>query len=399
MFGKLLLVSLAAVGAANAQRNVCSARSTTVESQGDLDTLNSCTTLAGDLILGPNLVLATINGIRTIQGDLIAANAVDLQQLAAPELTTIEGMFNLTSLTRLQTLTFPFLETVGEIYWQTLPALTSISFNAEVSQADSVTITDTNLNSLNGINLRSCARFNINNNRYLKEVKVQLANITDSLAIEFNSPSVVASFPNLTWANNATFRSCGDVQLPILTTVNGSIGFFENTFESLETPELTAVGTGTEGGDITFANNDNLKNVSMPELTTIFGTLQFVNNSEVTEITGFPKLATVHGSIDISGEFDEAAFPAIKDILGGFNLQTTANFSCEEFDSKLEGSIVRGKYVCSGAVTNPGTEGTDPETNGGSSGGDDQQNGAGRFSASQSFAAMPALALFAVLFL
>jgi len=234
----------------------------------------------------------------------------------------------------------------------------------------------------------------------LKEVKVQLTNITDSLAIEFNSPSVVASFPNLTWANNATFRSCGSVQLPALTTVNGSLGFFENSFESFEAPKLTIVGTGAEGGDITFANNDELKNVSMPELKTIIGTLQFVNDSAIEEISGFPKLSVVHGSIDISGKFDQVDFPALKDVRGGFNLQTTAQFDCTNFD-KLDGSVVKGKFVCSGAVTNPGTEGTDPETNGGGSngGGSGNKNAAGRLSTTNSFAAIPALALFAALFL
>jgi len=401
MLKSILLTSLAVAGLVNAQRDVCSAKSTTVNSQSDLQALSSCTTLAGNLVIGPNLVIASLDGIRTIRGDLIAASAVDLQQLIAPELTSIEGTFNMTSLTVLGTLRFPFLRSVGTIYWQTLPALSTLEFTSQVTQADRVTITDTILESLQGINLVTVQRFDINNNRYLKEVKVQLTNITDSLAIEFNSPSVVASFPNLTWANNATFRSCGQVLLPNLVTVNGSLGFFENTFESFAAPDLTAVGTGTEGGDVTFANNDDLKNVSMPELKTIFGTLQFVNDSAIVEIEGFPKLSSVHGSIDISGEFKNASFPSIKDVRGGFNLQTTAEFDCTEFDP-LEGSIVKGKYVCSGVVTNPGTEGTDPTTNGGGSGsgsGNDSKNAAGRLSTTKSFAAIPALALFAALFL
>jgi len=304
-------------------------------------------------------------------------------------------------MTVLRGLSFPFLRSVGTIYWQTLPALSNLEFASQVTQADRVTITDTILESLQGINLVTVQRFDINNNRYLKEVKVQLTNITDSLAIEFNSPSVVASFPNLTWANNATFRSCGSVQLPVLTTVNGSLGFFENSFESFEAPKLTIVGTGAEGGDITFANNDELKNVSMPELKTIIGTLQFVNDSAVEEISGFPKLSVVHGSIDISGKFDKVDFPALKDVRGGFNLQTTAQFDCTNFD-KLDGGVVKGKFVCSGAVTNPGTEGTDPETDGGggsNGGGSGKKNAAGRLSTTNSFAAIPALALFAALFL
>ncbi|EWC45835.1 hypothetical protein DRE_04842 [Drechslerella stenobrocha 248] len=390
MLGKILLTSLAVFGAANAQRSLCSATTNVVQSQADLDALSTCTTLSGSLVFGPDLVQAQIDGIRTIRGDLIIANALLLQSLTAPQLASIEGKWNMTSLTVLNSLTFSSLRSVGEIYWQTLPALSSLNLPAVVTQADRVTITDTILESLEGINLVTVQRFNINNNRYLKEVRVQLANVTDGLAIEFNSPKVAASFPNLTWANNATFRSCGDVQLPLLATVNGSIGFFENAFTSLQAPRLTAVGTGTEGGDVTFANNNNLGNVSMPQLATIFGTLQFVNNSKVDDITGFPKLSVVHGSIDISGEFEQAEFPAIRDVRGGFNLQTAAKFDCSEFD-KIESGVVKGKYVCSGAVVNPGTEGTNPTTNGNGSGG--KKNSAGRFTVSTSLVAMTVLAM------
>lgn len=397
MLRKILLASLALVGAVNAQRGVCGATTTVVQTQADIDNLQSCATLGGDLVLGPNLVTATLNGIRTIKGDLIISNCLVLQTLSAPELGSIEGKFNMTSLTVLNSCSFPALRSVGEIYWQTLPALSSLTFTATVTQASRVIITDTILESLQGINLVTVQQFNINNNRYLKEVKVQLTNVTDSLAIEFNSPAVAASFPNLVWCNNATFRSCGDVQLPNLAVVNGSLGFFENGFDDLSAPKLTSVGTGTQGGDITFANNKKLTNVSMPQITTVFGTVQFVNNSNVEEIEGFPKLSVVHGSIDVSGEFDKADFPAIKDIRGGFNLQTTAQFDCD----KLSGlkSSVKGKYVCSGAVTNPGTEGTTPNTNGNGSSSSGKKNSAGRFTVGNSLAATPVLVFFAALFL
>ncbi|KAK6358835.1 hypothetical protein TWF696_000015 [Orbilia brochopaga] len=397
MLRKILLSSLAVIGAVNAQRNICGATTTVAQTQADLDNLQNCATLNGDLVLGPALVTATINGVRTIKGDLIVANCVLLQTLQAPELASIEGKFNMTSLTVLNTASFRSLTSVGEIYWQTLPALSQLTFTATVTQASRVTITDTILESLQGINLVTVQRFNINNNRYLKEVKVQLQNVTDSLAIEFNSPSVAASFPNLVWANNATFRSCGDVQIPKLSVVNGSLGFFENGFDGLQAPMLTAVGTGTQGGDITFANNKQLTNVSMPVLTTIFGTLQFVNDTNVEDISGFPKLSVVHGSIDISGKFDKAEFPAVKDIRGGFNLQTTAEFDCDGLSSLK--STVKGKYVCSGAVTNPGTEGTTPTTGNGGSGSSGKKNSAGRFTVSKSLAATPVLAFFAALFL
>jgi len=351
--------------------------------------------LSGDLIFGPNLVDATIYGIASIRGDLVIANAVNLVSVSAPDVDSIGGVFNLTGLTRLATLNFPVLSSVGSIYWQTLPALQGLDFGTSVTQADQVIITDTILESLTGINLDSVAQFNINNNRYLKEVTVQLTNITDSLSIEFNSPQLAASFPNLTWANNATFRSCGSVFLPVLEVVNGSLGFFNNSFTEFKAPKLVQVGT-TENGDISFNNNPALKNVSMPVLKTIHGTLQFANDTKLEQIEGFPVLAEVFGSIDISGVFDEADFPAIKSIRGGFNLQTTAKFDCSNFD-KLQNGVVQGSYVCSGAVENPGSEGTTPTTTGSGSS-STGKNAAGRLSATNSFAAIAGLT-FVALFL
>lgn len=398
MLRKLLLTSLAVAGAVNGQRDPCDAKSTTVNSDADIAALAGCPTLAGDLILGPNVVLMTLNGIARIRGSLIVSNVLGLQTLIAPSLTAIESTFNLTGLTALASLQFPQLRSVGELYWQTLPALTSLQFDRQVTEADRVTITDTALEALTGINLVTVERFDINNNKYLKEVEVQLTNITDSLAIEFNSPSVVASFPNLTWANNATFRSCGEIDLPSLVAVNGSIGFFENTFTNFSAPKLTGVGIGTSGGDVTFANNDELTAISMPQLNTIHGTLQIVNDSSIDAVDGFPKLSVLYGSIDISGEFKEASFPALKDVRGGLNLQTTEEFNCDSFD-KLKGGAVKGTYLCQGAVVNPGTEGTTPTTTGGGSGSTGKPNAAGRLSTTNSFAAIPALALFAALFL
>jgi len=404
MLKRVLIASLALAGSfVSAQSETCSQKSITAHSQTDLDNLQGCKTLTGSLTLASDFTSptqgATLNGITTILGDLQVNNATLLQSLTAPLLTTIGGAFQLTSLTVLGTLSMPFINSVGSIFWQTLPGLQTLQFNTGITEAGQVTITDTILTSLSGINLVTVQQFNINNNRYLKDVTVQLTNVTDLLAIEFNGAQVAASFPNLTWANNATFRSCGSVSLPLLEIVNGSLGFFENSFTEVITPKLTAVGTGPNGGDITFANNDDLTNVSMPLLTTIFGTLQFVNDTSIQQIEGFPTLSSVRGSIDISGSFENASFPDVTDIRGSFNCQTTSPFDCTAFNA-LQNSVVKGNFECTGKAADPGPAGTTPTTTGSSSsstGG--TKSAAGRLTATNSFSAIAAVALFAVFFL
>ncbi|KAF3922952.1 hypothetical protein ABW20_dc0101830 [Dactylellina cionopaga] len=354
MLGKVLLAILALARVANAQ---CTETTTTANSQADLDALSACATLTGDLVLGSGLVTANINGIKTIRGNLLADNDATLLRITAPDITTIGGTLGLTTLTLLSTVDLPALRSVHEIYLQTLPSLTTLGF--QVNQVSIVRITDTQLGSLDGIDTATIQELDVYNNGYLKEVKFdRLTNITGALSVEFNNPSVEISFPNVTWINNATFIFCGSVQLPSLGVVNGSLGFEANNFTTFSAPKLTAVGTGVYGGDVRFFNEDSLTDVSMPLLQTIAGTLQFSNDSKVKQITGFPKLSVVLGSIELdSGIFETVEFPALKDVRGGFTLETSAQFDCTEFDA-LKVSIIKGSYSCKGAAKNTNPTGT-----------------------------------------
>jgi hypothetical protein len=221
-----------------------------------------------------------------------------LTSIDCPKLRQIEGAFTLKSLTILTTLSMPELVKVGKIDWITLPALTRLTFTKGVTEAASVDISDTNLDSLDGISLVTTKTFNINNNRYLKIVNIALANVSEGLSVEFNSKSVNCSFPNLIWATNITIRDAGDVRFPQLSNVNGSIAFINNTFETVEFPELTKVGQS-----FAFNSNTRLTNVTANKLESIGGTLQLANNTEYKIVKGFASLKTVIGSIDMSGTF------------------------------------------------------------------------------------------------
>ncbi len=284
-------------------QNGCSAPTNTIQNSGDAEALSNCETLSGDLIIAEQTAgTIRLPGIRRIEGSLICREATELTSIEAPQLSIIDRNFELNGLTILSNLNFPALGSVGRIQWTALPALEELSFTSEVTRAQDISITNTYLKSLDGINLEQVRTFEVTNNRYLTKMDLQLGNITQQLTIQGNSRDLVVAFPNLDWAFNMTFRNCSQVNLPSLASVNGSMGFFDNYFESFSAPNLTRTGPG---GSLVFVSNSRLTNISIPRLTAIGGTYQIANNTRLQKIDGFPDLKTVGGAIDFSGNFTE----------------------------------------------------------------------------------------------
>lgn len=221
-----------------------------------------------------------------------------MSSLSAGNLESIKGQFNLDSLTILSSLSFPLLTDVGSIVWTALPALQGLSFTTGVQTASELNIQNTQLNSLDGIDLQVVDTVYIVNNNYLEDINMQLGNVTDSLTLAANGKNVSAIFPNMLWANNMTFRNVSQVSIPSLASVNGSLGFYSNEFSMLSAANLTKVG-----GSLSFVSNPDLTNISMPALTTVTGGFQVANNTELDIVESFPKLATVGGALDFYGNF------------------------------------------------------------------------------------------------
>lgn len=259
----------------------------------------SCSTFSGDIVIASTAAQTVeLNGIQQISGSLTCVGAKDLTTLSADSLTSIGKNFVLTNLTTLQTLSFAKLSKVDTIQFNALPELQNLTFPSRITEAADVLITNTQLNSLAGIDLQTVDQFNVNNNPYLTTIETQLGNITKSLLIEANGKRLSASFPNLQWAFNMTFRNCSEIRVPSLTAVNGSMGFYENYFSSFAAPNLTTVGQS-----LVFDNNAQLTNVSLPKLKTIGGGYQIANNTQLKVIDGFQALQTVGGALDFSGNF------------------------------------------------------------------------------------------------
>lgn len=204
-------------------------------------------------------------------------------------------------MTLLSTLNMPALSSVGTITWQSLPALNSLSFSTGVSKANTVTISDTFLQSLDGIDLESVGSMDINNNRRLTKFDTSLKNLSENLNIQANGAKLSVTMPNLVWIANMTIANVTEFSSPSLEVVNGSARFDSNYFESFAAPNMTS----TSSGDISFINNPQLTNITFSGLKSLGGALTVVNNTRLEELSGFPELAELGGAIKIGGNFSK----------------------------------------------------------------------------------------------
>jgi hypothetical protein len=209
-----------------------------------------------------------------------------------------------------------------------------LEFTKQVTKVDNVLIMDTILRSLNGVNLVTDARFNSNNNRYLKTVDVALSTVSDKLVLESNGKGLNASFPNLKWSNNLTIHHAHIMYLPVFEKMNSSAAVV-NTFTSVES--------------FAIISSSKLTNILANSLESVGGTFQLANNTKLAIIDRFENLAVVGGAVDLSGVFTEVKLPALEDVRGGFNLQSTQTISCDLFDALKGGGVITGDgYTCEG---------------------------------------------------
>lgn len=154
---------------------------------------------------------------------------------------------------------------------------------------------------------------------------------------------------NIGTINEATFRNVASISLGSLKKISGDISFIQNSFDTLDLPSTTDI-TGT----LTLSDNLKLTNLSMAKLSHLGGALSLGGNLQLTSINAFPALQQVDGTLDLTGGFDEVQFPALADVRGGLNVQTSSNFfSCDGMN-KLKNGVIKGNsFMCKSAVAKP----------------------------------------------
>ncbi|PGH22933.1 hypothetical protein AJ80_02982 [Polytolypa hystricis UAMH7299] len=360
-FMKYLLPALALTSLATAQNSACKGKKT-IENQDDANKLSSCKTIEGDVVIAKQTAnVLTLDGIERISGSLESIGAENLTSLAAPQLATIGDSFKLTGLTRLTSLQFDSLTEVDSLDFEALPQLQQLNFGKGVAKAVNVRIANTDLTSLNGISLRTVGDMEVSNNRHLKEVDVnEITNSSGYISFSANHMDLKISFPNLENAKNITFRNVSEIAIPSLKKTEGLIGFYSNYFTSFIAANLSNTG------DIVFADNSALTNISLPILEKVKGAFQIANNTALKRVDGIPKLKTITGTLDFSGNFSKVELPDLEEVGGAFNLQSSGVVPCDEFEKELKGEAVRGKFVCRSAVEDPKTENGGTSTSTGS---------------------------------
>lgn len=364
MFSKIALAGLLAATGASAAS--CSAATITVTASADL---SSCTTVTGDVVISPDAgTTLDLGNVESIEGSL-TADGLTLISLSANSLTSIKDTFTLTNLTALSTLSMTSLSSVGSIEWQTLPALSSLTFTNGVKTADSVTISDTHLGSLEGLDLETVGLLNLNNNGRLTDIDLALTSLQENIILQANGQSLKVTMDNLVWASNLTIANVTTFSAASLETVNGSARFDSNYFTSFSAPNLTATSTG----DLSFINNADLVSLSLPALTKVGGGLTIVNNTAFQNLT-LPKLSNVGGAVDCGGNFTNVEMPDIKDVVGTFTVTSTEDITddCKALSSHAPeptgNGDIQGKTVCNSKNANANTgSASGGTTSGGSS--------------------------------
>lgn len=272
---------------------------TTVKSQGDADALASCSTVSGDIKIDSTFSGdLTLNGIQKIGGSITSNNATGLTGIIAPSLESITDNFWIYESPILTTLDFAKLTSIGTIHWEALAGLQTLTFTTGVTDIGDVSIVNTGLRNLDGISLKTVGTFNIENNNNLKSVNVNnLTNATNLINFAGNSQQLEIEFPNLGTAKNLTIRNVKTVSIPSLEKLTGQLGFWSTNLTSFSAPNLTSTA------DLTFNDNTDLTNVSMPALTKVDGGF-LVTRNDVLGTIELPKLKTVTGAIDFSGTFN-----------------------------------------------------------------------------------------------
>lgn len=298
MHSSQLLAALAAAGFASAK--TCTKDIEVTEPTPSID----CDVVKADIIIDESLGgSVSLEGPKQIQGDLIIKNS-SITGLSSSSINAISGKFILQGCEYLRDLRMDSLTDVSEIEFTNLPILNGLTFGSSGDlKINKITISDTRIDDLSGLNVVTVEDFLINNNARMRSFSSDLVNITGSagLRIEGNGKDMQLDLPELESATELQFQDIKSISLPSLKKLNQSLKLDDNEeLTDLSAPKLTEIGEA-----LSLINNRKLSNVSFPKLERIGGDLAIVNNTAMQNVSGFPELEEIGGGIRMGGKFEE----------------------------------------------------------------------------------------------
>ncbi|KAI8645744.1 hypothetical protein BD408DRAFT_480484 [Parasitella parasitica] len=354
-----------------------------VMAQADLDTIKTCKIFKGTIDI--DHMTATqlkMEGVEQLIGDLLLNGNADLEKFSAPELQKVDGTIKIENHTILNKVELPKLTEATTFSMAVLPALETISFPAGLSKVKSMRIEDTRAPKVDGFRPETLDSFTLLSNNYMKSFDFNsVKEVTGDMLLLGNNKLMTFEANQLATIKMATFLNLAQVDMPALANVKSDLSFHENELTVLNLDRVEFIG-----GTMTIANNNKLTETSFKNLTRIDGALSIGNNTQLASIDGFPKLAEIHGTVDLAGGFNVYNLPVLQDVRGGMRLQTTSSqLGCSEIERKLKGeNIVKGNtWSCtasmqeSNMVPTVGQNPSAPNKAGGSGGSGGASNGNG----------------------
>ncbi|KAI1817351.1 GPI-anchored cell wall organization protein ecm33 [Poronia punctata] len=376
MYTKDVLAAVAAFGMISGAAAVgCKDDPVEINNQADATEISKCRSVSHDIVLstgaGPTIDLGG-GELTEVKGSLVVKNNGLLQSLQSDTLKSIGDIFQLQNATSLTSLVFPALSEVGSIEWGTLNKLPEPTFGTPgITKAKSVLVQDTFIINLDGLNVQEVTDLNINNNRRLSKFSSSIKTLSNLLYIQANGLDLDVEMPNLEWAANMTVANVSSFSIPSLKTINGSMRFDSNYFQSFTAPNLTDI----QDGDLAFVSNPKLGNFSFPALKNIGGGLTIANNTALESINGLDSLKDVGGAIIMRGSFDSIDLPKLDNVVGTAQFVSTEDIekSCEKLND-FSGTVIQGKVTAcesKDALANNNTDGTETGSGKGGDNGDD----------------------------
>ncbi|CEG77736.1 hypothetical protein RMATCC62417_12435 [Rhizopus microsporus] len=321
-----------------------------VTTQLDMDKARSCKTYNGNIVVDNTGVGSlTLHGVELLEGDLIVTSNDALQSFSIPKLQGVNGELKFANNKLLGSLDMRELYAVRSLEVSVHPALNELKFPKGLTEAEKITITDTTVTRVDGLKMNSAHDIYISNNIYLKTFALPNVTTLNNVLISANSPTLQVDLSKIQGMREATFRNVAGLNLDGLVKVAGDMSFISNSFETLDLPSVTEIL-----GTLTLQDNMQLNNLSMAKLSHLGGALSVSGNTKLASIQAFANLQQVDGTLDIIGGFDEMQLPAISDIRGGLNVQTSSStFSCDAMN-KLKNGVIKGNtFTCKAAVAHP----------------------------------------------
>lgn len=324
----------------------CTFSDFTVTAATQVAQVAACPTAVGDInFSGDALAAIDLTGVKQVFGNVRVNGTQKVTDFVAPDLQLVSGELRLSDATILENVNLAQLTTVGSLVFNALPGLEQAGLTSGITSADSITIANTGLTSLEGIDVFELKVFDVNNNEAIKLIDSGLKSVTDTLSINYNSDEVDVVLDQLTLAKNVELQQIASLSLANLTSITGSLSLDSSSFDSFTFENLKNISNS-----LSIRQNDDLTEFEFPQLTKIGGALNVEENSKLTSFSGFPQLATIGGSVNLDGDFNNGTFPKLTRVDGGFNLTSTGELSCAAFVSLNDKSVIKGdQFYCEGA--------------------------------------------------